>query len=169
MPSWFLRLYFWIVTLMDSTKMHYSEQLTRYLQAIFSQHSWNCFGFNAKNSYSFAQAVATSPGWFRPVFRPFFLLALYIQTNINKQTKNGTRNVEISNCAQEAQENTAYHLFKIWTNKMNLTLGKVQHLLIISTRLGTNKLFHGEDPESVEASSNEVGSSFTYLFIYPSI
>ena len=52
---------------------------------------------------------------------------------------------------------------------MNLALGKVQHLLIISTRLGTNKLFHGEDPESVEASSNEVGSSFTYLFIYPSI
>lgn len=125
MPSWFLSLYFWIVTLTDSTKMPYSEQLTRYLQAMFSQHSWNCFGFNAKNVYSFAQAAA-SPGWFRPVPSSLYIpFSLYIQTNINKKTKNGTRNVEISNCAQKAQGNTAYHLFKNWANKMNLALGKV--------------------------------------------
>lgn len=89
---------------MDSTKMHYSEQLTRTCKQYFPQHYPNCFGFKAKNSYSFAQAAATSPGWFRPVTQIlFFLLALYIQMNINKQTKNGTRNVEISNCTQKAQ------------------------------------------------------------------
>lgn len=44
---------------------------------------------------------------------PLFLLALYIQTNINKQTKsNLPEMLEISNCAQKAQENAAYYLFK---------------------------------------------------------
>ena len=40
------------------------------------------------------------------------LPSFFVYSDKYKQSKNGTRNKEISHFAQEAQENTTYHLFK---------------------------------------------------------
>ena len=40
------------------------------------------------------------------------LPSCFVYSDKYKQTKNGTRNMEIPNSVQEAQESTTYHLFK---------------------------------------------------------